>query len=89
MFKGGRPTFRGYAEHGSTLRSIDYLGKDMNETDWKIPAIKYHQLHGLDSRTPIPKRNAYLKNEIENIPIDEVESILKNNQIRNLKKVAA
>ena len=69
MFKGGRPTFRGYAEHGSTFRSIDYLGKDMSETDWKIPAIKYHQLHGLDSRTPIPKRNAYPKDEIENIPI--------------------
>ena len=29
----------------------------MSEADWKIPAIKYHQLHGLDDSHPYPKRN--------------------------------
>jgi hypothetical protein len=38
----------------------------MSNTDWKIPAIKYHQLHGLDKSHPIPiKIFAWWRNRVE------------------------
>ena len=30
----------------------------MSSSDWKIPAIKYHQIHGLEKSHPIPEANA-------------------------------
>ena len=31
----------------------------MSDTEWKIPAIKYHQLHGLNKSHPIPKTKSH------------------------------
>lgn len=31
----------------------------MSNTEWKIPAIKYHQLHGLDKSHPIPGKKTH------------------------------
>ena len=41
----------------------------MSETDWKIPAIKYHQIHGLDPSTPVPKKTDNSTNELQKVPI--------------------
>ena len=41
----------------------------MKSDDWKIPAIKYHQIHGLAPSTPIPKRTDSSSDEIQNIPL--------------------
>ena len=42
----------------------------MSDTNWKIPAIKYHQLHGLDKSHPIPKTKLHGKEfEIGSIKI--------------------
>ena len=42
----------------------------MSDTNWKIPAIKYHQLHGLDKSHPLPKTKLHGKEfEIGSIKI--------------------
>jgi hypothetical protein len=41
----------------------------MKSDDWKIPAIKYHQIHGLDPSTPVPKRIDKSTDEIQDIPV--------------------
>ena len=41
----------------------------MNSDEWKIPAIKYHQLHGLHPNTQLPKRKDLSSGVIDNVPI--------------------